>query len=248
MVRKTIGIVGGVGPQAGIDLQSKIIRFTEASKDQEHLSVVHVSFSCQIGDRSEYLLAPESQPNPGEAVYKVIELLFRSGAQVIGIPCNTCHAPPIFDPMRDRVARELGPEIKLLHMIEEVCKVARAGGFHKIGLLATQGSYNSNLYVDIFREQDIEILHPKTEAQCRRVHSSIYDPKFGIKANSGKPDNEFARNILLSEADILVSRGAQAIIMGCTEIPLVLRENELSVPVFDATAILAQALVSQAMD
>ena len=242
---KTIGIVGGVGPQAGIDLHSKIIRFTNAAKDQEHLPIIHMAMPAQITDRSQYLLEPENHLNPGESVYKIIERLYHSGAQIIGIPCNTCHSEPIFSLIKTKIRENLHSEIQLLHMIHEVCQAMQS--FQKIGLLATWGTYSSKLYWNIFQKQGIDLLHPASEEQCKRVHQAIYDPIRGLKATSALYDTEFPRAILLEVAQELIDAGAQAIIMGCTEIPLVLEQSDLkTVPLIDATAVLAQALIAHA--
>ena len=238
---KTIGIVGGMGPLAGVDLHSKIIQFTQASRDQEHLSIIHIALPSEIADRSCYLLEPKNYPNPGNKVYEVIEQLYRNGAQLIGIPCNTCHAQPIFSLIQAKIQKNQGSKIHLLHMIHEVRKAVQ--GFGKIGLLATWGTYSSRLYWDIFQEQGLRILHPASKARCLQVHRAIYDSKFGVKANPGLYDNEFARAILLKEAQALVANGARAIIMGCTEISLVLRQSDIDALLLDATAVLAQALV-----
>ncbi len=243
---KIIGIVGGVGPKAGVDLHSKIIHLTQASKDQEHLPVVHISFSSRITDRSEYLLSPAKHPNPAEAINQVIDCLYKSGARVIGIPCNTCHSPSILSVIRQHIKCGFPEgELQLLDMIEEVCRAATEHKLQKIGLLATQGTYNSRLYYDIFREHGLEILHPASEQQQRNVHSAIYDPERGIKANVTQADNKFAREILLTEAQHLLDRGVEAIILGCTEIPLVLCQSDF--PALDATEILARSLIERAI-
>ena len=247
---KIIGIVGGVGPQAGVDLHQKLVVYTSElihpRCDQEHLSVIHMALPSQIADRSAYLATPGNCLHPGFAIYEVIQRLYQNGARVIGIPCNTCHAKAIFSQIQGLVDTELGADIELLHMIREVCRKVRAMGFKRVGLLATMGTYSSQLYFDIFAEQGIEILQPQDEMSQQQVHNAIYDPDFGIKANADLTDNKFARRILLEEARKMQRRRAQAIIMGCTEIPLVLRAQDLALPLLDATAVLARALVHRA--
>ncbi len=242
--KNIIGIVGGIGPEAGVYLHNKIVKLTKAKKDQEHFSIIHMAYPHEIVDRSSYLLDPQNYTNPGIAVYNIIERLYRSGAQVIGVPCNTCHARPILDLVETKVRENLHSKITLLNMIYEVYKEA-VKKYKKVGLLATLGTYSSQLYQEIFPSQ-IEILHPISQQRCQRVHQAIYDPKLGIKANAGLLKNDFAQTIFIEEIDSMVENGAEAIIMGCTEIPIVLQQSDVSVPLFDPTAILAQSLIDWA--
>jgi aspartate racemase len=96
---KTIGIVGGVGSYAGLDLAKKIFNNTEAQHDQEHLDVLLVNSPRLIDDRTAYILAVRdgkvtSDPaNPGRGIVACIRKLAAAGAEVIGVPGNTAHAP-----------------------------------------------------------------------------------------------------------------------------------------------------------
>ncbi len=90
-----IGIVGGVGPYAGLDLMKKVFDNTLAQIDQDHLDVVMLSLSGSIADRTEYLEG-KVDVNPGLAIAGVLKRLEEAGATVAGIPCNTAHAPGIF--------------------------------------------------------------------------------------------------------------------------------------------------------
>ena len=110
---KTIGIVGGVGTYAGIDLYRKIYQHTDARTDQDHLPVVLVSVPEKVLDRTEFLLG-EVEENPGIAIAGIINTLGSAGAEVIGIPCNTAHSPVIFNEIQNRIPEN----IKLLNMID----------------------------------------------------------------------------------------------------------------------------------
>mgnify|MGYP000203337425 FL=1 len=91
-----IGVIGGMGPQAGIDLVQKIINLTKAASDQDHLPIAMLSIPHSISDRTEFLLG-KSDVNPAIAISEVICTLSKNGASIIGMPCNTAHAEPIFD-------------------------------------------------------------------------------------------------------------------------------------------------------
>ncbi len=112
-----IGIVGGVGPFAGLDLQHKILEQTAAARDQDHLPVISVSWPGPIPDRTEFLLGRVAE-NPAYPILNQLRLLAGAGATVAGVPCNSAHAPAIFDVVRAGVAGFERP-LRLLHMIEE---------------------------------------------------------------------------------------------------------------------------------
>src|SRR5690606_12170827 len=114
--RNAIGVVGGLGPYAGLDLVKKIFDHTSAATDQEHLPVALISYPGQIPDRSSYI-ADQTKPNPVPALADILRRLEDAGCVVAGMPCNTAHAPVIFDVLQETMARE-GRRIRLLNMIE----------------------------------------------------------------------------------------------------------------------------------
>ena len=195
---KTIGIGGGVGPYAGLDLAKKIFDNTEAQHDQEHLDVLLVNSPRLIDDRTAYILAvrdgkvsadPATDPaNPGRGIVACIRKLAAAGAEVVGVPCNTAHAPLIFDVVEREVAAQL-PGIRLLHLVREtvvaVCAFLPQGG--TIGLLATPGTYASGVYQTYVEEVDLCghycFFEPDEEGKSR-IHDAIYDTSYGIKATS----------------------------------------------------------------
>jgi aspartate racemase len=238
-----IGIVGGVGPHAGIDLKRKIFDNTVASCDQEHLEVYLLSCSRLISDRTKFLDNPGEVENPAIAIFNVIRKLHMIGADVIGIPCNTSHSPKIFDRILSQI-KDAGLKVELLNMIGETRDhvMKEMKGVERLGLLATMGVYKSGVYEQIFSSGGgPEILTPDEDIK-RQVHSSIYDRSFGIKAFSNPVKREAVER--LKEATLtLEQKGAQAIIMGCTEIPLALKAGDTDLPLIDPGNILARALI-----
>jgi aspartate racemase len=237
---KTIGIVGGVGTYAGIDLYRKIYQHTDARTDQDHLPVVLVSVPEKVLDRTEFLLG-EVEENPGIAIAGIINTLGSAGAEVIGIPCNTAHSPVIFNEIQNRIPEN----IKLLNMIEEVGRYISTiyPEIRKAGILATTGIYLSKVYTDVLSSYNIEAIYPEESMQKSLVHPAIYDKSYGIKAFSD-PVTDRARNDLLEVASSLVHQGSEAIILGCTEIPLAIPETSIEQSiVIDSVSILAQALI-----
>ncbi len=239
---KMIGIVGGVGTFAGIDLLRKIYKHSEARTDQDHLPVALVSIPRKVVDRTMFLLG-EVKENPGIAIGEIIKMLASTGAEIIGIPCNTAHSPVIFNEISERIPKN----IELLHLIEEVGKHL---SFHypkirKAGILATNGTYLSKVYTSVLSAHNIEAIYPEESIQKSLVHPAIYDKEYGIKAFSDPVSNR-SRQDLLEVALLLTQQGAEAIILGCSEIPLAIHETRIGQSiVIDSISILAQALISK---
>ncbi len=238
--KKLIGIVGGVGPYAGLDLVRKIFDQTKATCDQEHLPVTMLSIPHSIADRTQFL-SGKSNVNPALAISEVIGSLAKQGASVIGIPCNTAHAAPIFS----EIIKRKPPEVRLVHLINEVAAYIkeRHPSAAKVGILSTTGTLISNVYPDCLSQLDLVGIQVSEEIQERHVHPAIYSPDYGIKACSN-PVTEQAKKGLRAGMEYLLEQEVNAIILGCTEIPLALTVDEIQgVPLIDATRILARALI-----
>ena len=240
-----IGVIGGMGPYAGLDLVRKIFDLTEASTDQEHLPVALLSFPGRIRDRSTFLFEGTGE-NPGEALARLVLQLNDLGAVVAGIPCNTAHAPAILDVVQQRLD-EAGARVRLLHMIHEAVRHIRreTEGLERIGILSTLAVYRLGLYRKALRSEGFEPILPDDNVQESIVNRTIFDPSYGIKAQTN-PVSGIARQSLMNAIEHLREKGAEAIILGCTELPLAIPEEEVdSVPVIDPTAILARALIRE---
>jgi aspartate racemase len=238
-----IGIVGGAGPYAGLDLLRKVFDNTLAGSDQEHLDAVLLSMPSVISDRTGYLLGTTGE-NPAFAIAGILIKLETIGAQVAGIACNTAHAEEIFSVIMDRL-KEQDSRIRLLHMIDEtIAYLGRAHpGLSRIGVLSTTGTYRSGVYTKALDKMAYSAVLPPPGMQERLIHPAIYDPEYGIKSRSD-PVHPRARENLLSGITYLEQQGAEAVILGCTEIPLaVSAERSVRVPLIDPAWILARALI-----
>ena len=238
---KMIGIVGGVGTFAGIDLYRKIYKHADARTDQDHLPLALVSVPAKVLDRTMFLQG-EVEENPGIAIAGIIKTLASAGAEIVGIPCNTAHSPLIFN----EILKRIPGNVKLIHMIEEVGRHISSDfpEIRKAGILGTNGTYLSKVYTDVLSAYNIEALYPEESMQKSLVHPAIYDKSYGIKAFSD-PVTDRSRHDLLEVASSLVSRGSEAIILGCSEIPLAIQETKIEQSiVIDSVAILAKALIS----
>jgi len=245
MTEKIIGIVGGAGPFAGLDLCQKILEETIAEKDQDYLTVLNWSQPNLILDRTEYLLGQVDE-NPGVAIAEQVRRLGEAGAAVAAIPCNTAHSPPIYDVIVAELVRQ-SVQVNFLHMIEETAVFLQTNFPHiqRVGILSTTGTYRAQIYPNCLQPAGFEAFVPDLTMQETYIHPAIYDLIYGIKA-TGTATNR-ARADLLVGAEALRKQGAEAIILGCTEIPLAIPETTIDdMVVIDPTRILARALIREA--
>jgi len=230
-MEKTIGILGGMGPEATLDLFAKIIAATPAARDQDHLRVV-IDSNPKVPDRTAAIVAGGESPVP--AMTAGIRALLRAGADFVVIPCVSAHAfidelqpggLPLLSMFDATVAhiRERHPEIKTL------------------GLLATSGTLTSGRFAAVLRRAGLDPLTPDPGDQGR-IMAAIYAIK---GAPTGRSRSDIAADVR-SVAERLPARGAQGIITGCTELPIVLKPGDLAVPVFDTLSILARAAIARA--
>ncbi|GMQ81398.1 MAG: aspartate racemase [Rhodothermia bacterium] len=241
-----IGILGGMGPQAGLDLSSKIIAETNAVNDQDHLPVVLFSMPEHVPNRTDFLLGKITL-NPAVELSRQLALMSDLGVTVVGMACNTAHGAPIFDELV-KCQKTVAPDIRLLNMIDETLMFIRehCPDVSRVGILATTGTYQFRLYDDRIESAGLIPVLPDESIAEGSLQSAISDPKWGIKSNSS-PVTSQARSTVLEAIENLRERGAQAVILGCTELPLAIEMDSLQDPVIiDPTRILARALISHA--
>ncbi|MFJ9590687.1 cysteate racemase [Streptomyces acidicola] len=225
-----IGILGGMGPAATADFYAKLVVATPGSSDQDHLRTVIWS-DPTIPDRTEALLGDGPDPTPW--LLAGSRVLREAGATVIAIPCNTAHA---FVP---RIEDHVG--LPIVHMIGEVARhlATLSPRVHTVGLLATTGTVRAGLYQEWLDRFGVRLVLPDAASQSDEVMTAIHTVK------SGTCDARTTA-LLAHAAQRLTERGAQAVIAGCTEIPLGLPADTVDVPLVDPALILAQALVRRA--
>jgi len=238
--------VGGVGPYAGIDLMRKVCDNTLAGTDQEHVDALLFSLPSGIVDRTEYLEGRE-EVNPAHALFDVLSMLDEAGATVAGIPCNTAHAAPIFDLVLEKLDAA-GCQVKLLHMVQETMAYMQSAlpGLRRIGVLSTTGTYRRRIYQGALVSAGFEVIRPTEEMQEQRIHPAIYHPGYGIKSISHPMHPQALANLEMG-LNYLQQQGAEAVILGCTEIPLAIQElPRTEMRTIDPTWVLARALIRHA--
>jgi aspartate racemase len=231
-----------MGPHAGLDLARKILNQTRARTDQAHLPVALLSLPDRIVDRSRFLFS-ETDENPACAMAAIGRQLDALGATVAGIPCNTAHAPAIFDAVTADLQRT-GHSIHVVHMIEATVDHIRTtlSGAQRVGVLSTNAVFELQLYEKPLTEAGFTFVPPEPAVQ-QRVNQTIFDPSFGLKGQSDPP-SERARDTLLHAIRHLRDRGADAVVLGCTELPLApLQALVHDTPLIDPGRILARALI-----
>ncbi len=232
MTKKIIGIVGGMGPEATADLFMKIIKATPAKIDQEHIRVF-IDNNTNIPDRTRAILG--QGPSPLPALLDTVAKLKAAGAEILIMPCNTAH---IYYP---EIAEGAG--VEFLHMMESTVNYIKQNypEAQKVGILATSGTIESKLYHKVLEKNQLIPIAPVPEQQAR-VMDAIYSD-WGVKAGFYDRSKEY----FIGVGNTLIKQGADVIIMGCTEIPLALRNGDLAVPLVDATEVLAITAVQHAL-
>jgi aspartate racemase len=226
---RLVGIFGGMGPEATANLYAEIVRLTPAKEDQDHLPTVIYS-RPQVPDRTRCIESGSREIVP--YIQEGVRRLERMGASFIAIPCNTVH---YYHADMQRAVR-----IPVLNMIEETvdavqrdypdCKV--------VGLLASNGTVRSRLYEKAFEKRGLKVVYPEADCQQNCVMNAVYSIKAG--GDKRRQSDQLAR-----AAEDVTRKGAQVIVLGCTEIPLAFDKSRARRPVVNATEVLALAAIRE---
>lgn len=224
--KKLLGIIGGLGPMAGVCLCEQIILHTAAKRDQDHLDFL-LSSRASIPDRTAFIVG-RSAENPLPTLITEVKRLTAAGAEVIAIPCNTSHC------FYDAVTKETGATI--IHMPRETAGFCRHLGLRKVGVLATEGTVYAGIYKDALERLGIEYM-TCTEDEQRFITDTIYD-----RIKQGRePDYER----FLEIARGLIDSGCEAVILGCTELSCIEREIESDIRFIDPMHVLAAEAIAE---
>ena len=238
--RKMIGIVGGMGPYAGLDLVKKIFDLTQANQDQDHVPLAMISVPHKITDRTKFLEG-ETNINPGIEISNIVRQLSDQGASVIGMPCNTAHSSKIINEVYNSI-----PEgITFVNMVSEVIKFIKGEypDIERVGILATTGTMKAGVYNKELIDNDLKPIILSKENQKKLIDQAIYDKDFGIKSISN-PVQDIAKRKIHLAIESLIENKAEVVILGCTELPLAVNATSVkTIPLIDSTMILARSLL-----
>ena len=227
---KRLGVLGGMGPLAGATFALRVVQLTPAATDQQHIPVLLCNDPA-IPDRSAACTG--GGPSPLPAMLRGIETLIAGGADCIAIPCNTAHL--WFDEL------QAASTVRLLHIVESVTTDLRRQGVTqgKVGILGTPATIATGLYQHHLRAAGFEPVEPAPADVERLCVPAIA----AVKANRiGEAYAPAAEGIRL-----LTGLGANAVVLGCTELPLAVppaQRQAFGIVLTDSIDALARAAIA----
>jgi aspartate racemase len=222
---RILGILGGMGPLATVDLFKKITIMTESQCDQEHIHVV-IDSNAQIPDRTAFLV--REGVDPTNYLIKSAMMLEKAGAECLVMPCNTAHY------FYDEIVKNIN--IPFLNIFEETARELKRNytGIKCAGLLATDGTVKTGIYENFFSEYGIKVLVPDYEHQ-QYVSEVIYNVKKGIY--------DFDLSKFRETLSIMKENKSDIFILGCSEIPIAFDVFNLCENIIDPTTVIAKAAI-----
>lgn len=219
-----LGVIGGLGPMATAYYMELMIRMTDAKRDQDHPEVIIMNVPS-IPDRTAFILG-KSQADPCGPMVELGRQLKGLGCSVVATPCVTAHY------FHETLQEQIG--LPVIHVIRRTAELLRQAGIRRVGLMATDGTVCSGIFQRQVEGQGMELVLP-TEAGQKGVMTLIYDQvKAGIQ-----PDMELFAAI----RDDLRCSGAEVIVLGCTELSLLKKAQDLGDGILDALEVLAKESV-----
>lgn len=225
---KTIGVLGGMGPVASANLYTKIINYTQhkynAVQDSDYPPII--IYSLPLLGFDETGIADKELVK--EQLIAGVKKLESAGCDLIIIGCNTVHV--FYDEMQAAV------KIPILNIVEETKKMVLKFGYKKVGLFASESTNKLGLYQERFKGSGITVISPSQEQQ--KVLNNVIEHVMG---GNQKLDDVI---VLKEIADNYVKQGAEAIVMGCTEIPLAINQSHTDIKLFDTIEIIVESAVN----
>ncbi len=238
MQKKIVGVLGGMGPDATVDFMSKVIARTntinkangKAGADQDHIRML-IDHNPRIPNRHEAIKGVGE--DVGAYLADMATRLENAGADFLVMVCNTAHA---FQADIQQAAK-----IPFVSIIDEVIAELKNTQPQntKVGLMAAQGCLDAELYQQALNETGFQLV-VWSDAELAEFMDVVYQIK------GGKTDEQI-KQAMLSLANTLIDKGAEVILAGCTEIPLVLHEDSLSVPMLSSTDILVNRVIDYSL-
>ncbi|MEM1174567.1 MAG: amino acid racemase [Pseudomonadota bacterium] len=223
--KRTVGVIGGMGPAATLDFARTVMAVSGATRDDDHIPLL-IDNNTQIPNRQAALLG--NGPSPGPAIAQTGLRLEAAGAEVLVMPCNTAHAF-----VDDLLAVVSTPFISIIDVTIDACR-----GYRKVGILATAGCLAFGGYQRAMDTSELKPVVPDDEG-IRALSALVVQIKTGSIGDS-------ERENMLAHIQSLHKRGCDAVISACTEIPLALGDAPLPCPMICSTTELAVATIRYA--
>jgi aspartate racemase len=233
MIDRVLGVLGGMGPLASAQFMLRLTLLTPAGRDQDHIPTILWS-DPRVPDRGA--ARSGTGPDPLPWLMRGIDGLIKAGCGAIAIPCNTAHG--WYEPM----AKAAG--LPILHIVDATAIDLRRIGISRgtIGLMGTPATLSMRLFQDRLGADGWDIIEPAMGQMDRLINPAIASVKANRLAEAYQP--------LVEVVNSLASRGATAVILGCTEIPLGIQAGPaeaLLVPVVDTIDALARTAIKWAL-
>jgi len=243
---KSIGIISGMGPHAGIDMHRKLLERMNVKKDQEYFDIYVVEIPSKITDRTKFILEKNIE-NPAVGICKAMKKLNDIGSDIVVMPCNTAHSPIIYDEIIKDI-QENNYKIEFFNIIENLAQNIKKNSknIKKVALLATIGTYESKVYENYFEKagiSDIEIIYPDKDEKFK-IYDAIYNENYGIKVIGSRAKN-VPECCVSSVINSMKLKGADAIILGCTEIVLAIEGKNFGIEIIDPIDIAAIEIIKK---
>lgn len=223
-MKKTLGVIGGVGPLSTAYFMEVVINHTDAKTDQEHIDMIVLNHT-EIPDRTAFIL-DNSKESPVPFMVEDAKKLEAWGASVIATPCNTAHY--FYDELQSSV------KIPIINMIEETAKALSNEGAKRVGIMATNGTVQTKLFQNALLKFGIEPIVPSAENQ-QFVMDIIYD---NVKAGVPLDVEKFK-----SVTNELRLQGCDRVILGCTELSVLKRDYSLNDYYIDSLEVLSECAI-----
>lgn len=234
MTKKKLGIVGGMGSVAAAYTFKRVIELTPAKRDQDYIEIV-LHNNSSVPDRTQGILFNGADPIP--ELKRSIHLLNQAGADFIIFACITSHY----------YIQKLTPESRavIIDAIQETARHihAKYHEYKKIGIIASTGTIQSGIFHRALEMYNFEGVVLKPEDQRIYFMEPVYS-EWGIKAGyiTGEPTQRLTRAV-----HILAEMGAQAVISGCTEVPLAIKPDAFDLPIVDVIDIMAKVSINRCL-
>ncbi len=227
---KTVGIIGGIGPESTIEYYRLIISsYRERKQDGSYPPIIINSIDLK---KTVDLITANKLPEVTEYLLEEVRKLYQAGADFGALSANTPHV--VFDALRRR------SPIPLVSIVEATCQYAKAQGLKRVGLFGTRFTMQGRFYADVFDRAEITLVTPSPEEQDY-IHNKYMD-----ELVNGIFLPETREGLLAIARRLKAQEGVAGLILGGTELPLILREvKDEGIPFLDTTKLHVEQLVAQ---